>query len=189
VFRIDLSRRTTAANAALVGLGRTRRVVIGDTLIERFPPDEIEAVFAHELGHHVHHDTARLVAGQSALNLVGLFIVSRVLALGIPAFGFRSLADVAAFPLLALGLAAFGAATAPIANAFSRLVEREADLYALRTASRPGAFASAMRRLADQNLSEYRPERWVELLLYSHPAPYRRVASAEEFVRLEGGAR
>lgn len=186
VFRIDLSRRSTAANAALVGLGSTRRIVLGDTLLDRFTPDEIEAVFAHELGHHVHRDIGRLVLVESALNLVGLFVVSRILAAGVSSFGFAGLADVAAFPLIALGLFGFGIVTTPLSNAFSRSLERAADRYALGASSNPTAFVSAMRRLADQNLSEYRPERWVELLLYSHPSPHRRVQMGMDYLRQIG---
>lgn len=186
VFRMDMSRRTTAANAALVGLGSTRRIVIGDTLLDRFTSDEIEAVFAHELGHHVHRDIGRLVAAQAALSLIGLFAVSLLLDQTASSMGFDGLSDVGAFPLIALGLFAFGIATAPLSNALSRRVEAEADAYALETASVPSAFVSAMRRLANQNLAEYRPERWAEILLYSHPAPFRRVEMGEQYLRSHG---
>jgi len=188
VFRMELSRKTTAANAALVGLGGTRRIVIGDTLLDRFTQDEIESVFAHELGHHVHRDIGRLVITQAALNVLGLFAVASLLDHAASTMGYAGLADVAAFPLIALGLFAFGIVTTPISNALSRHVEREADRYALETASAPAAFVSAMRRLADQNLAEYRPERWAEILLYSHPAPFRRVEMGEAFIRSHGGA-
>ncbi len=188
VFKMDMSRRTTAANAALVGLGGTRRIVIGDTLLDRYTPDEIEAIFAHELGHHVHHDIGRLLASQAALNLVGLFAVSLLLDRTASSMGFAGLSDFAAFPLIGIGLFAFGIVTTPLSNALSRRAESEADAYALETASVPAAFVSAMRRLANQNLAEYRPERWAEILLYSHPAPFRRVEMGEAYQRSHGGA-
>lgn len=183
VYRINLSSKTTAANAALVGLGRTRRVVLGDTLLDRYTPEEIETVFAHELGHHVHRDIPKLVAFQTMLTLVGLYLVDQFLRWGVVALGYRSIADVAGLPLVALALGAFGVVTMPIGNAFSRHVEAAADRYALEVTGRPEAFISAMTRLANQNLAEYSPPRWVEVLFYDHPALSRRVRRAEELMR------
>jgi len=181
VYSINFSSKTTAANAALMGLGSTRSIVLGDTLLDRFTPDEIETVFAHELGHYVHRDIPKLVLVQSALTLVGLCAVSLFLRRGVAALGLQSIADVAGLPLLALGLGAFAVVTMPLGNGFSRHVEAAADRYALETTGKPGAFISAMVRLADQNLAEYSPPRWVEVLLYDHPALSRRVAAAEAY--------
>jgi STE24 endopeptidase len=99
----------------------------------------------------------------------------------VTAFGFASIADVAAMPWLALVLGAFGLVTMPLSNAYSRWRERLADRYALDTTRNPQAFASAMTRLANQNLADADPEPWVEVLLHSHPAISRRVAMAESF--------
>jgi STE24 endopeptidase len=181
VYRFDMSSKTLAANAAVVGLGNTRRIILGDTLLDNFSADEIETVLAHELGHHVHGDMGRGILVQSALTLGGLWLASLALRWGVTAFGFNGVADVAAMPWLALVLGAFGLVTTPLSNAYSRWRERLADRYALETTHQPQAFASAMTRLADQNLADADPERWVEVLLYSHPAISRRVAMAEEF--------
>jgi STE24 endopeptidase len=181
VFMFDMSRRTKAANAALTGLGNTRRIILGDTLIEEFTPDEIETVLAHELGHHVHKDIPAGIVLESAMTLVGLYLASLGLSWGVTYFGFSSPADVAAMPLLILVMGAYGLVTMPLGNAFSRWRERRADDYALRITGNGSAYASALARLANQNLAEADPEPWVELLLYSHPALGRRIAMAQAF--------
>ena len=181
VFRFDLSRRTKAANAALTGLGRSRRIILGDTLLQEFTGDEIETVIAHELAHHVHRDIPLGLIVSSLSSLAGLYLVSLVLKWGVAALGFGGPADIAALPLLGLTLGAFGLVTLPLNNAFSRWREHRADLYALRVTRKGGAFASAMTRLANQNLADADPERWVVWLLHSHPPIRDRIAVAQRF--------
>jgi STE24 endopeptidase len=183
VYRFDMSRKTVQANAALTGLGNTRRIVLSDTLLDHFTPDEIETVLAHELGHHVHADLGKGILVQSVVTLGGLWLAGLGLGWGVKVFGFQGVADVAALPWLALVLGVFGLVTMPLNNAYSRWRERLADRYALKTTQQPQAFASAMTRLANQNLSDADPERWVEVLLHSHPAISRRVAMAQEFAQ------
>lgn len=181
VFRFDLSRRTKAANAALTGLGGSRRIILGDTLLNEFSTDEIETVIAHELAHHVHRDIPLGLVVNSISSLLGLFLVSLVLRWSTAALGFDGPADIGALPLLALALALFGLITLPLNNAFSRWRERRADQYALRVTGKPEAFAGAMTRLANQNLADADPERWVVWLLHSHPPIRDRVAMAQAF--------
>src|SRR5512136_144576 len=181
VYRFDMSSKTVQANAAVVGLGNTRRIILGDTLLNHFTSDEIETILAHELGHHVHGDLGKGILVGSALTLIGLWLAGQALNWGVAAFGFAGLGDVAAMPLLALALGAFELVTMPLNNGYSRWRESMADRYALEATRKSEAFASAMTRLANQNLSEADPERWVEVLLYSHPAISRRVAMAREF--------
>jgi STE24 endopeptidase len=183
VYRMNLSAKTTAANAALMGLGNTRRIVIGDTLLDRYSSSEIEAVFAHELGHHVHADVPRLVVGQAVVTLVGLFLCGVVLNWAVTATSLHGVGDIATLPLLALVLGAFGVLVEPLVNFVSRRMERAADQYALETTGNPGAFISAMTRLANQNLAELDPDRWIEVLFYDHPAIGRRIRHAEAFAR------
>ncbi|NMB87437.1 MAG: M48 family metallopeptidase [Chloroflexi bacterium] len=178
VFKIDMSRRTKAANAALMGLGSSRRMVIGDTLINEFSGDEIETVMAHELGHQVHSDIPLGIVVSTLVTLVGLFLADRVLQLGLAGLGLSSPADVGAMPLLALAISVYGLLTSPLENAFSRWREVRADQYALQLTGKGRAYASALVRLADQNLAEADPERWVEWLLYSHPPLSKRIAMA-----------
>jgi len=181
VFKFDLSRRTKAANAALTGLGNTRRIILGDTLIVEFTPDEIETVLAHELGHHVHKDIPIGIALESGMTLVGLYLASLGLSRGVAYFGFSSISDVAAMPLLLLVMGAYGLVTMPLGNAFSRWRERRADQYALRATNNGAAYASALARLANQNLADADPEPWVEFLLYSHPALAKRITMAQAY--------
>ena len=186
VFKFDLSRRTKAANAALTGLGRTRRIILGDTLLDSFTTDEIETVLAHELGHHVNKDIPLSIAFETVSTLIMLWLASLALQWGVGFFGFSGPADIAALPLLMLVTGLFGLVTMPLGNGFSRWRETLADRYALQTTRNGPAFASAMTRLANQNLAEVDPEPWVEWLLYSHPALSKRIAMASGAQRETG---
>ncbi len=179
VYTMDMSRRTQAANAALTGLGNTRRIILGDTLIENFTSDEIETVLAHELGHQVHKDIPLGMAVNSLTTLLGLYLASLVLDWGAALFGLRGPADVAALPVFLLAMGVYGLITMPLGNAWSRWRERLADEYALQSTRNGGAFASALTRLANQNLSDADPEPWVEIVFYSHPALSKRIAMAQ----------
>ena len=181
VFKFDMSRRTKAANAALTGLGNTRRIILGDTLIDEFTTDEIETVLAHELGHHVHKDIPLGMLIESVITLVGLYLASLVLNWGVEVFGFDGPADIAALPLFVLVIGAYSLVTMPLGNAFSRWRERRADEYALRETGNGAAYASALTRLANQNLADADPEPWVEFTLSSHPALSKRIAMAEAY--------
>jgi STE24 endopeptidase len=181
VFTFNMSSKTVEANATLMGLGNTRRIALGDTLLESFSNDEIETILAHELGHHVHGDLGKGILVQSILSLIGFWLASLVMRWGVAAFDLNGLADPAGLPLLVLAMGVYGLVTMPLGNAYSRWRERLADQYALETTQKPQAFASAMTRLANQNLADADPEPWVEVLLHSHPSISRRVAMAESF--------
>jgi len=186
VFTIDLSSKTRAANAALVGLGNTRRIVLGDTLYEGYAPDEIETILAHELGHHAHGDMTRDITLQSALMLLGFYLTHWALKWGSPLLGLEP-HDIAALPLFALTLGTFLVITTPLANLYSRSREWAADQYALEMTRKPEAFISVMAKLANQNLAQVEPEPWVEFLLYSHPAIGKRIKQGKEFKRAMAG--
>ena len=179
VFKFDMSRRTKQANAGLTGLGNTRRIIIGDTLLNEFSIDEIETIIAHELGHQVNKDIPLGIIFGSITTLVGLFLASLGLHWGVKALGFSGPADVAAFPVFLIVLGLYSLVTMPLENGFSRWRERRADEYALSLTHNGTAYASALRRLANQNLADADPEAWVEWLLYSHPALAKRIAMAE----------
>jgi STE24 endopeptidase len=183
VYKFDMSRRTKAANAALTGLGSTRRIILGDTLLNEFSSDEIETVLAHELGHHVHRDIPTGIGVETLSTLVGLFLASRVLNWGTNYFNFAGPADPAALPLFLLSMSLFGLVTMPLTNAYSRWRERRADEYALRATGKPQAYASALTRLANQNLADVDPEPWVEWLLHSHPPLGKRIKMALDQVK------
>ena len=178
VWVADQSRKSRTANAAVIGLGRTRRILLYDTLAAGFPAEEVEAVLAHELGHHVHGDLRRGLAVHGLVSVVTFWLADHALAAGIGRFGFVSVADPAGLPWLMLVLAVLGLLVAPLLNAFSRYVERQADDFALTLTRDPNGFIGAMERLATLNLAERRPHRLKELLLFSHPALDRRIARA-----------
>jgi STE24 endopeptidase len=181
VFTMDLSSKGTTANAMLAGLGRTRSIILTDTLLQKYTYDEIEVVLAHELGHHLHKDIPKLIALQAAMILLGLYLSNLVLRASLIPFGFNGMADMAAFPLLFLSLAVFSSIIMPVTNAYSRYVEAAADKAALDLTTDPDAFISAMTRLTNQNLSVADPSRWSELLFYDHPPYTKRVNLAKRY--------
>jgi STE24 endopeptidase len=181
VFKYDMSRQTKAANAALTGIGSSRRIIIGDTLINEFSTDEIETVLAHELGHQVHRDIPVLVTFGILSTTLGLYLASLGLNWAIGTFGFTSPADVAALPALGLIFGIYGFITTPLDNAVSRWREGMADDYALQATGKNEAFASAFTRLANQNLGEVDPEKWVVFMFYSHPPLGERIEKARNW--------
>ncbi|HYU20272.1 MAG TPA: M48 family metalloprotease [Chloroflexota bacterium] len=181
ICSLDFSRRTAEANAAVIGVGKSRRVVLADTLLDGFTLPEIRAVVAHELGHHVHGDVPRLLALQALIVLATLFAASRLAEPALSWVGASgSLGEVADFPLLAAVIEGWALALMPVLNAFSRAIEASADRYAIYLTGDPVALAAALRRLASQNLAELSPPRWAELLLYSHPPISQRIRLAEQ---------
>jgi Zn-dependent protease with chaperone function len=178
VWVADQSRRGRTANAAVTGLGRTRRILVFDTLVSRFEPDEAEAVLAHELGHYVAGDVWTGLAVQGAVTLAAFWAADRALAAGSGALGLSGPADIAGLPLLGLVTMAVSLIALPVINAWSRRAETRADDFALRLSQKPAAFIGAMERLADLNLAERNPHFLKELLLYSHPSVDHRIARA-----------
>jgi STE24 endopeptidase len=183
VYKFDMSRRTKSANAGLTGLGNTRRIILGDTLIEEFTPDEIETILAHELGHHKNQDIPLGMIYNSALTIGGLYLTSLGLNWGVDVLGFTSISDIAALPLFALSIGIFGLFTLPLSNGFSRWREEMADDFALELTGKGDAYASALTRLSNQNLAEVDPDPWVEIILHSHPAINKRIEKARSASR------
>ena len=181
VFKFDMSRRTKTANAGLIGLGNTRRIILGDTLLKEFSADEIETILAHELGHHINHDIPLSMVFQTTLTLGGLYLTSLGLSWGISRLGFGSISDIASLPLFGLSLGAYGLITSPLSNGFSRWREGLADDAALHLTGKGDTYASALTRLSNQNLAEVDPEPWVEFLLYSHPSLNKRIQKAQRY--------
>lgn len=172
----DQSRKSRTANGTVTGIGRTRRMILWDTLLRQFTPDEIEFVLAHELGHHANGDVRRMLLLQGALALGKFWLADRLLRLGARRWGLDGLEDPAGLPWLALVLMGLGLAAAPIVNAYSRRIEAEADDFAVGLTRNVPAFVGAMERLAALNLAERRPSRLREFLLYTHPSVDRRIA-------------
>jgi STE24 endopeptidase len=181
VYRMGLSEKTKKANAAFAGLGATKRIILGDTLLTGFAEDEIEVVMAHEMAHYKHGDITKLIAWSTATTFVGLWLADKGMHASLQRFGFHSISDLEAFPLLALCLFAFGLVAMPVNNAFSRWRERLADLEALALTKNPDGFIRAMRKLADQNLADLTPHPAIEFLLHDHPSLARRISWAEQW--------
>jgi STE24 endopeptidase len=186
-YEWGLGDKTKKANAALAGLGSTRRILVSDTMLAEYSDDEIEVVLAHELAHHVHGDIRKGIAFESVLVIVGFYAASVVLRMAAGHAGVRGAADVAGLPLLLLTAGAVSLAMVPAAHAMSRAFERSADRFALDLTRNPAAFISAMRRLGAQNLAEEEPSQVVQWLFYSHPPLRERIAAAHAFQQSQGG--
>jgi STE24 endopeptidase len=179
-FEWGLGEKTSRANAALVGAGRTRRIIVSDTLLKNYSEDEIEVILAHELAHHVHYDIWTALALEAVLVAAALLGAHLAGTRAAVAIGARGLSDPGALPLLILAGGAVSILLAPISNAWSRFNEFRADGFALKLTGRPAAFVSAMKRLGAQNLAEERPARLVYWFFYTHPTIEERIAAARQ---------
>ncbi|MFB0516685.1 MAG: M48 family metallopeptidase [Candidatus Neomarinimicrobiota bacterium] len=186
VYRFNLSKTTKKANAAFTGFGKARRVLLADTLLDRFPEDEILAVLAHELAHfRLKHIWKGMALGM-VLTFAGLYIVARIHT----GLSGGEVAALVTLPWLVLLLSIYGFVTGPLSNGYSRRHEFAADRYAVRllgsAGSRTTSFESpsaslegALERLAELNLADRDPHPLVELLFHSHPSITRRLAALE----------
>jgi STE24 endopeptidase len=191
IYKWHLSEKSRKANAALTGLGATRRIILADTLLDHYSPEEIEAVLAHELGHHVHKHILKSIFVQAGITLFGFWAANYVLHLSIERWAmFDTMSDFSNLPLLVLVSTMLSIILMPAMNAYSRFNERQADRYAFKTIRSVQPFISSMNKLAAQNLAERMPARWIEWLFHSHPAISRRVAAAEAWkMRLAADSR
>jgi STE24 endopeptidase len=185
VFEMDMSRQSEKPNAMFTGLGNTKRIVLGDTLLAQFPEDEVEAVVAHELGHQVHGDIWRLIGFGAGAGFGLAWLLSRIAPLAIrrtrEQTGVSELADEASLPVLALLMTAMGLVLMPVQAAFSRALERGADQFAVELTRNGEAYAHALERLAAQALADPDPSRPVVVMLYSHPPIVERIRAARHF--------
>jgi STE24 endopeptidase len=180
-YEWGLGDKTKKANAALAGLGATRRILVSDTMLADYSDEEIEVVLAHEIAHYVHGDIWKGIVFESALVLAGFFLAARLLGALADPVGLRGVSDIAGLPLLLLAAGAVTLMMVPVAHAMSRGFERSADRFALDLTGNPRAFISAMRRLGAQNLAEEQPSKIVQWLFYSHPPIRERIAAAQAF--------
>ncbi|TAM84159.1 MAG: M48 family peptidase [Acidobacteria bacterium] len=178
VFEWKLSEKSKKANAALVGLGNTRRIILSDTLLENFTADEVEAVLAHEFGHHVRHHIFRMITVQALTTYLGFYLANACLVSWGQRLGFRGVADFANLPLLILVSMGLSVILLPCINSHSRWLERQADDYALKAIPSKAAFITSMEKLSEINLAERRPSAWIEFIFHSHPSIEKRISYA-----------
>ena len=184
IFRFDMSKNTKKANAAFTGIGKSKRIIIGDTLLDKFSPEEIDMVFAHEVGHYAKKHIWRLMAFNTVTTFAGLFFASAMYSYSLGWFGYSTISEgmaaIAPLPMLALWLTIFTLITTPINNTISRKYEYEADRYALETMHNKEAFAGMMHKLAETNLADVSPHPLVEFWFHDHPSIEKRIKAAEQ---------
>lgn len=181
VYELNISKDTKKANAALLGLGRQKRIVLCDTLISNFSHDEIESVMAHELGHHRLNHMWKLIISGGIFTFITFFFANLLFLKLHGFFGYSLPYDYDSIVLICFAVSAFNVPLIPIANAFSRLLEKDADVFSLKTTGNTSAFISTMKRLGEQNLADTNPGRICEIMLYDHPPIAKRIALAESF--------
>ncbi|MBI4706624.1 MAG: M48 family metallopeptidase [Candidatus Omnitrophica bacterium] len=177
-FEIDFSKKTLKANAAFVGWGSTRRVILADTLKDKYTHDEIEAILAHEFAHYKMKHLFKLILANSLVTLICFFIIFRSNNFVLGFFGFSSLSEIAALPLVFLYFVIFGFVMEPLGNFLSRLMERNADKMAVEVTQNKEAFISMMEKLASQNLADRKPNPIIKFFFFDHPPIDERIEMA-----------
>ncbi len=182
VFQFDMSKNTKKANAAFTGLGKTKRIILGDTLLEDYSSDEIETVLAHEFGHYKHKHIIKNLFIGTATSFLTFFLMAKLYQFSLPWFNFSEITQISAFPILSVWAMVIGLITTPISNIISRKFEYQADEYAIKTTGKPDAFINTLEKLTDQNLGDKEPHPFVEWFFYSHPSVGKRKEKIEEAV-------
>jgi STE24 endopeptidase len=180
IYRFDMSKNTKKANAAFTGLGKSKRILLGDTLIDNYSNDEIETVIAHELGHYKKKHIIKNIIRGTLLSFLTLFIVAWLYESSLGWFGFESILQVAALPILVLWSMLLGLIESPMSSAVSRKYEYEADEYAVEVTGKPAAFAATLKKLTEQNLGDKDPHPFVEWFFYSHPSIKNRLRALQK---------
>lgn len=181
VFRFDMSKNTKKANAAFTGIGKSKRILLGDTLIDNFSYDEVETILAHEMGHYKKKHIIKNIIIGTISSFLTLFLIAWFYENSLNWLGFNNRTDIAALPLLSVWGMLIGVILTPIGNIISRKYEYEADRYSVSETNKPEAFITALRRLTEQNLGDKDPHPFVEWFFYSHPAVKRRITAIADF--------
>ena len=178
IFEWKLGLESRRANAALVGIGSTRQILLSNVLVADYTDDEIEVITAHELAHHVNNDVWQTVGYETTLAILAGGVADAVVRMMGPAVGVVRVSDPVGLPLLAIAAAAVVTCLRPVGHLVSRRHERRADRYAVAMTRNPAALETGLRRLSEQHLAEERPSRLIEWLYYSHPPAADRLAAA-----------
>ncbi len=180
-FEIDFSKKTLKGNAAFVGIGNTRRVILADTLKDKYSYEEIEVVLAHEFAHYQLKHLLKLIMVNSFSTLAVFYLIFRTNSYILHWFGLSSLSDLAALPVILIYFIIFGIITQPLEAFISRSFERSADSLALETTGAKEAFISTMNKLAEQNLADRSPHPIIKFFFFDHPPIDERIKMAEAF--------
>ena len=183
VYMIDFSSKTKKLNAMVAGFGKGRRVILTDNLLAELSHDEILSIVAHELGHYKNRDTIKIIVFSALITGILFFLSDIILRRSFVYFGYSSIADIAGFPLFCLVMLILGLFSLPLQNGFIRGLETKADLYSLRLTQKPEVFVSMMEKLAQKNLADVQPSRFVEFMLYDHPPIGKRIKLAQGFLK------
>ncbi|MDP8260224.1 MAG: M48 family metallopeptidase [Candidatus Gygaella obscura] len=181
VYTIDFSKETAKANAAIIGMGKTKRIVLADTLVDNYTINEIIAVLAHEFGHFACGHIRKLLFSGFVITLASLFFMYVFLSKSFLFLGINGFSDIVGFPIIALFFIIISLVAMPLQNAYSRKLEREADAFALNATNDKDSFISLMEKLGQQNLSDKNPNRLIEFLLYDHPSIASRIKLAKNY--------
>ena len=181
VSEINFSKKTKKANAALIGQGSTKRVILADTLTNNFNIDEIEVVLAHEFGHYVHKHTKKLIIFSSIVTFLGFYGLFLIIDKMANIMSISSINNYSLLPLILLVSGVFEFCVMPIQNLYSRILEKQADTFALDMTKKPSSFVAAMNKLAEMNLAEIDPPFLKKILFYSHPPIVERIKMAENY--------
>jgi STE24 endopeptidase len=177
VYKFNMSKNTKKANAAFTGIGKSKRIILGDTLLDKFSGDEIETVIAHELGHYkMKHIIKNIIIG-TASSFLTLFLIAFFYDKSLGWFNFTSRIDISALPLLSLWAMVIGLIFTPLSNLLSRKYEYEADGYSVSATGKSAHFIAALEKLNEQNLGDKDPHPFVEWFFYSHPSIKKRIAA------------
>jgi STE24 endopeptidase len=180
-FEIDFSKKTLKANAAFVGWGATKRVILADTLKDKYSYDEIEVILAHEFAHYSLKHLFKLIFVNSLVIIVSFYIIFKTSNYTINLFGLSSLSDIAALPIILIYFVIFGILMQPFENYISRRLEKNADLMALKVTGLKEAFISMMEKLSLQNLSDRNPHPLIKFFFFDHPPVNERITLAKSF--------
>ena len=178
-YQIDFSKKTLKANAAFVGWGATRRVILADTLKDKYSLDEIEVILAHEFAHYKLRHLIKLILANALVTMLVFYCIFTTSDAFLRVFGLRSLWDIAALPVLLIYFVVFGIAMQPFENYISRRFEKNADLMALKATGLKEAFISMMEKLSSQNLADRNPPRLIKAYFFDHPSVDERIALAK----------
>jgi len=187
VYKFDMSKNTKKANAAFTGIGKSKRILLGDTLLEKYTDDEIETVIAHELGHYKRKHIIKNIIIGTVSSFLTLFLISYFYQLSLKWFGFAEITKIAALPLLSLWMMIIGLIQTPLSNLLSRKFEYEADEYAITSSGKPEAFKATLEKLTEQNLGDKEPHPFVEWYFYSHPSIKKRIGAIDNFIAGNSG--